>query len=156
MTSVLSILLMIFILSVIAATFLFALIRMLQPHKRKIYSHQVVKHANDKLPYQMDTFEPIDTNDEWKLNEDTGQFTKVLWDGTIVTWDNDPSGQVSQERQETKMGAIRRVHEADRREQNRANSRHGALNRISSDIWNARINRPDGYIGAEMSPLEDE
>jgi hypothetical protein len=54
--SLITALIMIFIMAVIAATILFAVIRIFQPHKRKVYAHQVVKHATDRLPYQDDLY----------------------------------------------------------------------------------------------------
>lgn len=153
--SLISALIMMFILSAIAATLLFAFIRLLQPHKRKIYAHQTVKHAADKLPYQIDLYGEIDTGDDWKLDENTGQFTKTLWDGTVMTWDNDPSGQVRTERQAAETGKVARAIAAERREQHRRDTLKQSMNSISSDVWKARINRPDGFIGWEKSAEED-
>jgi len=139
--TLISALIMIFILAVIAATILFALIRIFQPHKRKVYAHQTVKHAADKLPYQIDLYGEIDTGDDWKLDENTGQFTKVLWDGTVMTWDNDPSGQVRTERHAAETGAVRRAQESERRDKNYQDKLKSIHNGLNSDAWMRRVNQ---------------
>lgn len=54
--NIISVLVMLFILAVFALTGLIVLIRILRPHKRKIYKHQVVKRGSDPLPYQLDYY----------------------------------------------------------------------------------------------------
>jgi len=54
--SLISALVAMFCLSVFALTMLIVAVRILQPHKRKVYAHQVVKHATDRLPYQDDLY----------------------------------------------------------------------------------------------------
>jgi hypothetical protein len=120
--SLISALVAMFCLSVFALTMLIVAVRIFQPHKRKIYAHQNVKHATDKLPYQLESYGEIDTGDGWKVDPVTGIFTKVLWDGQVVTWDNDPSGQVKSGRNVEVTG----------------NARHNA---IRSDEWMRRVNQ---------------
>jgi len=139
--SLISALVAMFCLSVFALTMLIVAVRIFHPHKRKVYAHQVVKNATDRLPYQDDLYGEIDTGDDWKLDENTGQFTKTLWDGTVMTWDNDPSGQVRTERHAAETGAVRRAISAERREQANQDKLAAIHNGLNSDAWMRRGNK---------------
>jgi len=122
MTSLISALLMIFIMAVIAATFVLALYRMLfWKRKRKIYAHQVVKHAADPLPYQLENYGVDLTTDEAPSQE----FINLVASG-------------KQKLDQANEYAAKCAESAERHRQENLNAIHNGL---ESDSWMRRVNR---------------
>lgn len=64
MSQLLEALLMMFCLSFFALVMLIVAVAIFKPHKRRIPPHQIVRHASDRLPYQLDNYGGQDANQD--------------------------------------------------------------------------------------------
>jgi hypothetical protein len=134
--SLITALFMMLALSVFAMVMLIVLVAICRPHKRRIYPHQVQHRV---IPVPDDEPVYLDVLDNHEIDPLCDQLDASGHDKFGRTWE-DLHGQRC----------------ADGREQHRRDMLKGSMNSISSDTWRTRINRPDGYVGAEYSEYEDK